>query len=100
MSDFSSNTGLHLAVASTCFLLSDDHTSVCSIKLNAKVSIRSTRAVAGSEDDAPDGFVFPDHAGDGGRGHYPVVSNDQTTNLWKCHTGVFELAGMSVRFNK
>lgn len=84
----SRNTIFHLADAPACFLLSSYHTSICSIELNAKVSIRSSRVVAGSEDDATDGFVFPDHTRDGRCGHYPVVSNDQTTHLRKCHTGV------------
>lgn len=79
------NTILH---ASASFLLSSYHTSICCVKLNAKVSIRSTRVTAGSEDDAANGFVLPDHAGDGRRGHYPVVSDDQTTHLGKCHTQV------------
>lgn len=91
MPDFSCITILHLAIATACFLLSSYHTSICSIKLNAKVSIRSTGVVAGSENDASDGFAFPDHAGDGWRGHYPVVSNDQTTHLGESHIGVFYL---------
>lgn len=62
-------------------------TSVCCVELDAKVSIRSSGVVAGSEDDASDGFVFPDHTGDGRCGHYPVVSNDETTHLCKCQTG-------------
>lgn len=101
LSDFSCNTIFHLANAAACFLLSSYHTSICSIELNAKVSIRSTGVVAGSEDDATDGFVFPDHTGDGWCGHYAMVSNDQTTHLGKCHTGVSvcELAGMSVFLN-
>lgn len=89
MPDFSCITILHLAIATACFLLSSYHTSICSIKLNAKVSIRSTGVVAGSENDASDGFAFPDHTGDGWRGHYPVVSNDQTTHLGESHIGVF-----------
>lgn len=88
---FSCNTILYLANASACFLFSSYHTSICSIKLNAKVSIRSTGIGAGSENDASDGFAFPDHTGDGWRGHYPVVSNDQTTHLGKSHIGVFLL---------
>lgn len=92
---------IHLADAHACFLLSSYHTSVCSIELNAKVSIRSTAVVAGSEDDATDGFVFPDYAGNGGCGHHPVVSNDHTTHLRKCHAGlcVCELVGMRVYLN-
>lgn len=86
--DFSCNTIFHLADDPACFLLSSYHTSICSIELNAKVSSRSTGVVAGSEDDATDGFVFPDHTGDGRCGHYPVVSDDQATHLRKCHTGV------------
>ena len=89
MLNFSRNTILHLADVPACFLHSNYHTSICHIKLNAKVSLRSSGVVAGSEDDATDGFVFPDHAGDGRRGHYPMVSNDQTADLQKCHTGVF-----------
>lgn len=85
---YSRNTIFHLADAPACFLLSSYHTSICSIELNAKVSIRSTRVVAGSEDDATDGFVFPDYTRDGRRWHYPVVSNDHSTHLRKCHTGV------------
>lgn len=81
--DVSRNTVLHLAEGPACFLLSSYHTSICSIELNAKVSVGSTRAMAGSEDDATDGFVFPDHTGDCRRGHYPMVSNDQTTHLRK-----------------
>lgn len=88
LSNFSCKTIFHSACAPAC-LLSSYHTSICSIELNAKVSIRSTGVVAGSEDNPTNGFVFPDHAGDGRCGHYPVVSNDQTTHLWKCHTGVF-----------
>ena len=86
--NFSRNTIFLLADAPACFLLSSFQTSVCSIELYAKVSIRSPGVVAGSEDDATDGFVFPDHTGDGRRGHDPVVSNDNTTHLRKCHTGV------------
>lgn len=62
------------------------HTSISSVELNTKVSIRSTRVMAGSENDTTDGFVFPDHTGDGRRGHYPVVTNNQLTHLRKCHS--------------
>lgn len=61
MSDFSCNTILHLADASACDPLSCYHTSIGSIEFNAKISIRSTGIMAGGEDDATDGFVFPDH---------------------------------------
>lgn len=87
MPDVSCDTVLHLARSSACFLLSSYHTSVCSIKLNAKVSIGATGIVAGGENDASDGFVFPDHTGDGRCGHYPVVSDDQTTHLRKMSHG-------------
>lgn len=70
-----------LAHALACLLLSSYHTSISSIELNAKVSIRSTRVVAGSEYDPPDGFVFSNHTGDGRCGHHPIVSNDQATHL-------------------
>lgn len=98
LSDFSRNTIFHLAHAPACLLLSSYHTSICSIEFNAKVSIRSTGVVAGSEDYPTNGFVFPDHAGDGRCGHYPVVSNDQATHLRKCHTGVLVswLAGVCI----
>lgn len=86
--NFSPDTILHLADAPAFILLSSYHTSVCSVEPNAKVSIGSTRVMAGSEDDAANGFVFPDHAGDGRCGHYPVVSNDQTAHLGKSRTGV------------
>ena len=71
-------------------------TSIGSVELNAKVSIRSTGVMAGSEDDAANGFVFPDHTGDGWGGHYPMVSDDQMAHLRKSHAGVSESAGMSV----
>lgn len=65
-------------------LLSSYRTSICSVELNAKVSIRPTGVVAGGEDYPTDGFIFPDQAGDGRCGHYPVVSDDQATHLKKC----------------
>lgn len=99
MSLFSCNTILHLADVSACAPLSGYHTSIGSIEFNAKISIRSTGIMTGSEDDATNGFVFHDHTWDGRRGHYPVVSNDQTTHLRKCHKGLDELAGMSVYLN-
>lgn len=45
--------------------------------------------MAGSKDNPTDGFAFPDQAGDGRCGHDAMLSNDQATHLWKCHTGVF-----------
>lgn len=78
-----------LAPAPACLLLSSYHTSICSIKLDAKDPLGSTGVVTCSEDYPTDGFVFPDHAGDGRRGHYPMVSDDQATHLRKCHAGAF-----------
>lgn len=76
-----------LALAPARPRLSGYPTSICSVELDAKVPLGSARVVAGSEDYPTDGFVFPDHTGDGRRGHYPVVSDDQATHLRKCHTG-------------
>lgn len=77
----------HLALAPAFPLLSGYRTSICSVELDAKVPLRSAGVVTGSEDDPTDGFGFPDHTGDGRRGHYPVVSDDQATHLRKCHAG-------------
>lgn len=92
VSEFFCNTIFHLASAPACSPLSSYHTSVCHVELNAKVSIRSPRVMAGSEDDATDSFVFPDYTRDGRCGHYPKVSNDHTTDLKKCHTYVYKSA--------
>lgn len=78
VSEFFCNTIFHLASAPACSPLSSYHTSVCHVELNAKVSIRSPRVMAGSEDDATDSFVFPDYTRDGRCGHYPKVSNDRS----------------------
>lgn len=92
-SNFCHNTILHLAETPACFLISGYHTSICSIELNAKVPIRSTRVMACCENNAANGFVFPDYTGNRWRGHDPMLSNDQTAHLRKCHTGVCEWVG-------
>lgn len=84
LSVFSNNTTiLLLAVTPACFLLSSYSTSICSVILDAKVSVGSSGVVTGCEDDAANGFVLPDYTGDGWCGHDPVVANDQTTYLKK-----------------
>lgn len=79
----------HLALAPAFPLLSGYRTSICSVELDAKVPLGSAGVVTGSEDNPTDGFVFPDHTGNGRRGHYPMVSDDQATHLRKCHAGAF-----------
>lgn len=82
---------LYQADAAECFQFSHYHTSVCGVKLYAKVSIRSSGVVAGGEDDATNGFVLPDHTGNGRCGHDPLVSNDQTTDLRRRHRGELQV---------
>lgn len=91
----------HLAPAPACLPLSSYHTSICSVELDAKVPLGSTGVVTRGEDYPADGFAFPDHTGDGRRGHYPVVSDDQATHLRKCHAGAFvSWLSCFVRFNR
>lgn len=56
-------------------------TSIGSIEFNPKISIGPTRVVAGRQNDAADGFDFPDDAGHCWGGENAVLPDDQAANL-------------------
>lgn len=56
-------------------------TSIGRIEFNPKISIGPTRIVACCQNDATDGFDFPDDAGHCWGGENAVLPDDQTANL-------------------
>jgi len=58
-----------------------DLTSIGNIEFNAKISVGPARVVAGCQNDAANGFDFPDDAGHGWGGENAVLPDDQAADL-------------------